>query len=126
MFACVRISMCERISASMSKSSWRLWNSPRPARRSLRQMFISLLCRLHHPPDGQAHVLPPEVLDLDLLAYGLREPVVLGLPTILGLAPFRFDPPLVLQAIERRIERALPTLSMSSDSCWIRWQIPKP
>lgn len=70
-----------------------------------RQAFMNASGGLHHLTDRQAHAFPAVVLDLKLFAPRFREPVILGPAIILGLAPFRFDPAPVLQAVERRVKR---------------------
>ena len=63
--------------------------------------------QLHHAADGGGHAFPLAGFHRQLPASGRREPVVLGPPAQLRDGPLGFDPALVLEAMERRVERAL-------------------
>ena len=60
--------------------------------------------------DGRGHALPLAGFHRQLPASGWREPVVLRPPAQLRDGPLGFDPALVLEAMERRIQRALVDL----------------
>ena len=66
--------------------------------------------QLHHAADGRGHALPLAGFDRQLPAPGWREPVVLRPPAQLRDGPLGVDPALVLEAMERRVERALVDL----------------
>ena len=66
--------------------------------------------QLHHAPDGRGHAFPAAGFDRQLPAPGGGEPVVLGPPAQLRDSPFGFDPALMLEAMERRVKRALVDL----------------
>ena len=65
-----------------------------------------LLC-LENPRHGVGHPGPVLALFDELALAVAREPVVLGLTVVLRRVPFRIDPALLLQAMERRVERPL-------------------
>jgi hypothetical protein len=61
--------------------------------------------------DGGGEALPRVGLDGELLPAGAGELVELRLAVVVGRAPVRLDPTAALEAVERRVERALRDLS---------------
>ena len=80
-------------------------------RENQRRQFAHSACasytRCKDQCNGRGHLLPVRQFFFELLAAGFREGVKLGAAIIFGGAPFRADPFLAFQAIERGIERAL-------------------
>src|SRR5437763_11251525 len=66
-----------------------------------------LLGGFQYQIDGGRKAFPIGGLFEELLATGRSQFVELGLAIVLRSAPFRTDPSLLLQTIERRIKRAL-------------------
>src|SRR4029079_14282529 len=59
------------------------------------------------PRDRAGQALPVLLLLGELLPSLAGELIELGLAVVLGIAPFRLDQPLLLQPVQRRIERSL-------------------
>ena len=68
--------------------------------------YASFITRL----DGVRHPLPFARFDGELTAAGRREPVVLGPAAELRHLPLGFDPALMLEPMQGRVERALVDL----------------
>lgn len=66
--------------------------------------------KLHDPIDGCRHAIPFAGFDRELTAARRGEAVVLRSPSELRGAPFRLNPSLVLEPMQRRVERALVDL----------------
>src|ERR1035441_2372055 len=64
-------------------------------------------CLFQHPPDRRRQPRPRFLLHAELLAPRRGQPVEPRAPPQLGDAPFGTDPTLVLQPVQRRIERSL-------------------
>src|ERR1700761_8064750 len=62
---------------------------------------------LQNSRDALHHARPALLFLRQLAAAGGGESVVSGAPVVLGSAPFGLDPALLLDAVERRIKRAL-------------------
>jgi hypothetical protein len=75
-------------------------------RRSNRLMTCLPSGRLHHEADGLDESLPFALLGCQLVLARSGEPVVLRALTFLGHLPFRFQPTLLFQPMERWIERS--------------------
>ena len=60
--------------------------------------------------DGVREPLPAARLFDQLLAAGLGQLVELRLAVVVGVAPLRGDQPLLLEPVQRRVERALVDL----------------
>src|SRR5467141_1350115 len=58
--------------------------------------------------DGGRQSLPLRALRLQRFPAGPREGVELCAAVVLALAPLGFDPPLLLELVQRRVQRALP------------------
>src|SRR6476661_4071260 len=65
---------------------------------------------LQDPAHGLGVLAPDLGLAVELFLPGLGEPVELGAAVVLRDAPFGLDGPLVLEPVERRIERSLVDL----------------
>ena len=68
--------------------------------------YASLMTRL----DRVLHPVPLTRFDGELLPSRRRQPVVLGPPAELGHLPLGFDPALMLEPVQGRVERALVDL----------------
>src|SRR6266545_4410929 len=122
-FSSTRCSRCSRISSPSSRSA----ASPRTSARSrIRTMSAS---RILSPPvrqsptavtatpwplygsdnqrDGGGEPFPRRGFPVELFAAGPGELVVLRPPVLIRHAPLGFDPALVLEALQRGIQRAL-------------------
>jgi hypothetical protein len=62
---------------------------------------------LQDAADGVGHPGPVLALLGELPAPGPRQAVVLRLPVVVGGVPLGVDPPLLLEAVQRRVERPL-------------------
>src|SRR6476646_7948336 len=105
-FFSVSSSMWKRISSLSSRSAAPGRSRARARARTALRKLIWL--RRLQDEFHRLHVAAPVVgLDADGAAAGRRELVVLGAPVVFGRVPFALDPPFLLEALERRIERAL-------------------
>src|SRR5262245_32586254 len=66
--------------------------------------------RRQHPPNHLCHPIPLLLFALQSPFAFRREPVVLRLPFVFRFAPLARNPALVLQPVQRRIERPLLNL----------------
>src|SRR5215475_138713 len=111
MFSSVSISRWKRSSRSISPSVRLILNSVRRLRVRLFGIpWSPLPCQLtglHNLIDRRRQPLPIRGLFVELFAPGARQLVILRLAIVFGTAPFRRDPALVFQPVQRRIERAL-------------------
>src|SRR3954471_1925011 len=62
---------------------------------------------LQHARDGGGDPLPVRGFLRELLAPGPRQRVELRAPVVLGITPRRLDPALLLETVERGVERSL-------------------
>ena len=62
------------------------------------------------PAEARRQALPLRDLDVELFAAGFRQRVEARAAVVLGRSPVGHDPALVLEPVQRRIERALPHL----------------
>src|SRR5882672_516570 len=68
--------------------------------------FIDSSSRLQHSLNGEDHPRPTFCFGLQLLTTRSRQLVVLCAAIVLGLAPLGINPPFLLHAVKRRVERA--------------------
>src|SRR4051812_2174763 len=107
------MSMWNRSSASSSRSSRLRRNSDVSRVVILRSMIMSPGSAGsvgEDSPDRVGKPLPVPGFFGQLFSAALRQLVVLRLPVVLGIAPFRFDQSLLLEAMESGIERPLVDL----------------
>src|SRR5581483_385763 len=109
MLASTSISTCRRISSSMSLSNA---SRPRNARRRSERILNHFICvcpsgSLPHLGDGQHQAIPARLFGFELFAPGPRQLVELGAAPGLVRIPVGSHPALLLDAVERRVERAL-------------------
>src|SRR5690348_3324352 len=71
------------------------------------QMACLPLGSFEHMSNGGRQFAPGVFLDLELVSSGLRQLVVLRMPAVFSHGPFGLDPAAPLQAMQRRVERAL-------------------
>src|ERR1041385_7091997 len=109
MFASTCISTCKRISRSMSSITVSRCRNARTRSRKIFHHFILLtpLRSLSHFRDREHESIPARFLRFELLAAGARQFVKLRVTSGFVYVPARGDPTLLLDAIERRIQRAL-------------------
>src|SRR6476620_8506767 len=99
--------MWKPISSSSSRSAARGRASARASMRMRANIVSSFSARREDGFDG-GHVSPPRLGFRAERAPALRgQPVVLGAPVVVARAPFAVDPALLLEPLERRVERAL-------------------
>src|SRR5947209_19842049 len=109
-FASASISTWRRISSSMSRMTA---SRPRSARRRAERRLNNLISRIRplrslpHLGDGEDEPVPARLLLLELAPARLRERVELGAAARLVHLPLRGDPALLLDAVERRVDRSL-------------------
>src|ERR1039458_2910997 len=98
-----------KLSSSSSSLSTRRRETSARSRiaRSFQPMSCLVSCLFQHPPDRHRQPRPRFRLHAELLAPRCRQFVKPRAPPHLRSAPFRRDPPLVLQTVQRRIERSL-------------------
>src|SRR5262245_10025478 len=102
---CVSRSTWKASSSSSSASTRRGADNARTRRNRSRTFITSR--QFHHAPDGRRHPLPLADFNGQLPPSGRRQLVVLRAAAQLRHAPLGFNPSLVLEAMECRIERAL-------------------
>src|SRR4029079_4541986 len=109
--------VCRSMWSCSSSSSSCSTSSRRKSERNLsetiranRSIDISYLLKTHHRGDGACETVPIARFDLELLSPGARQRVELGSPVVLTRAPLRRDPTLLLQLVERRVERTVAHL----------------
>src|SRR6185437_13129068 len=81
--------------------------------RSSRSMLMSgplKVLKAQQRRDGAGETIPIACFDLELLAAGASERIELGAAIVLARPPLRGDPPLLLELVQRGIERAVADL----------------
>jgi hypothetical protein len=73
-----------------------------------RNLESSVLRRLHHSADGEAHLFPSLILTLELFSPRLGQLIEFGFAVVFRDPPLGFNPSLILQPVESWIERAFP------------------
>src|SRR5438093_1861042 len=101
----VRVSMWKRSSSSMSRSTRRRPKGMRKTRRisALREPRLRRDQRL---ADGADVAIPRRHLGLQLRPAAATQLIVLRAAVVLRVAPFGGEPALLLEAMERRVERS--------------------
>src|SRR5438270_2497491 len=110
-FFCCSSSMCSWSSSASSRSTSarRVSARNRRARRCMNTMCESALSlgRSHDGVDRRGEPPPTCGFVAELPLPGFRQLVELCLPVVFRRSPLRVDPAAILEAVERRIERAL-------------------
>src|ERR1051325_2294740 len=102
-----------RSSSSSSCSTRRPWNKDRRRRRRVLSTRISASGSsgvIDDQRDRCRQALPLRGFLLESATAFTRQRVVLGATVVLAVSPLRFDPSLLLQLVQRGIERALTHL----------------